>query len=166
MSAQRCNMSIVSIISDSFGRLCQNLPLSGTPIESISQNQGQYETAEAIHRQTLVREEKVLRKEHPDTLASVYCLAHLLSRRNEHDESTARYKRAFKWRALAWIRKPDMHVSIVCAACFTLLSLKRFTASNTGLGCRCCLGAGTNEPSLPVLVRDGLSNERRLGTQH
>jgi hypothetical protein len=40
---------------------------------------GKYEEAEAMHRQTLATREKVLGRKHPDTLTSVYCLAHLLA---------------------------------------------------------------------------------------
>ncbi|OCK72694.1 hypothetical protein K432DRAFT_315676 [Lepidopterella palustris CBS 459.81] len=47
-----------------------------------------------MHRQTLATREKVLGKEHPDTLTSVYCLAYLLADRHRYDESAALYKRA------------------------------------------------------------------------
>jgi hypothetical protein len=40
---------------------------------------GKYEEAEAMHRQELAICEKVLGHEHPSTLTSVYCLAHLLA---------------------------------------------------------------------------------------
>jgi hypothetical protein len=39
-------------------------------------NQGKYEQAEEMHRQALGLRETVLGKEHPDTLTSIYCLAH------------------------------------------------------------------------------------------
>ncbi|KAF2176103.1 hypothetical protein K469DRAFT_608402, partial [Zopfia rhizophila CBS 207.26] len=38
--------------------------------------------------------EKVLGPEHPDTLTSVYCLAHLLANQRRRAESLALYKRA------------------------------------------------------------------------
>jgi hypothetical protein len=57
-------------------------------------NQGKYEEAEAMHRQTLAMPEKVLGKEHPDTLTSVYCFAHLLANQYQHEESTELYERA------------------------------------------------------------------------
>jgi hypothetical protein len=47
-----------------------------------------------MNRQTLARREKVLGAEHPDTLTSMYCLAHLLGSRHCYDESTALYERA------------------------------------------------------------------------
>jgi hypothetical protein len=47
-----------------------------------------------MNRQTLARKEKVLGAEHPDTLTSVYCLAHLLVNRRCIDESLVLYKRA------------------------------------------------------------------------
>jgi Tetratricopeptide repeat len=47
-----------------------------------------------MHRQTLATREKVLGEEHPDTLTSVYCLAHLLANQYRNDESAALYERA------------------------------------------------------------------------
>ncbi|KAF2806216.1 kinesin light chain 1 [Mytilinidion resinicola] len=53
-----------------------------------------YEEAESMNRQTLARSEKVLGPEHPHTLTSVYCLAHLLANRHRYGESRVLYKRA------------------------------------------------------------------------
>ncbi|OCK78120.1 hypothetical protein K432DRAFT_302673 [Lepidopterella palustris CBS 459.81] len=47
-----------------------------------------------MDRQTLVGYEKVLGPEHPDTLTSVYCLAHLLANRQRYDNSSDLYERA------------------------------------------------------------------------
>jgi Tetratricopeptide repeat len=47
-----------------------------------------------MNRQTLAQREKVLGPEHPDTLGSVYCLAHLLASRQRYDDSATLYKRA------------------------------------------------------------------------
>ena len=47
-----------------------------------------------MNRQTLARYEKVLGIEHPDTLMSLYCLAHLLANMRRTDESIVLYKRA------------------------------------------------------------------------
>ena len=47
-----------------------------------------------MNRQTLARYEKVLGPEHPDTLTSVYCLAHLLTHQQRHSESLSLYERA------------------------------------------------------------------------
>ena len=47
-----------------------------------------------MYRQTLVLREKVLSKEHPDTLASVHCLARLLAKRELYDQATTLYQRA------------------------------------------------------------------------
>jgi hypothetical protein len=45
--------------------------------------------------QTLARYEKVLGHEHPSTLTSVYCLAHLLTHQQQrYNESLSLYKRA------------------------------------------------------------------------
>jgi hypothetical protein len=48
----------------------------------VLSRQGKYAEAKAMNRQTLGRQEKVLGADHPETLASVYCLAHLLA--NQH----------------------------------------------------------------------------------
>ena len=47
-----------------------------------------------MHRQTLALREKVLGKEHPDTLLSVYSLAHSLAKRDYFVEATTLYQRA------------------------------------------------------------------------
>ena len=47
-----------------------------------------------MHRQTLATSEKVLGVEHPSTLTSVYCLAHVLANQRRYDESTGLYERA------------------------------------------------------------------------
>jgi hypothetical protein len=60
----------------------------------VLDSQGKYEKAEAMHRQTLARREKVLGHEHPDTLTSVYCLAHLLAHQHRYHEALALYDRA------------------------------------------------------------------------
>jgi hypothetical protein len=60
----------------------------------VLDRQGKYEEAEAMHGQELAMREKVLGKDHPDTLVSVYCLAQLLENRHRYDESTALYERA------------------------------------------------------------------------
>ncbi|OCK74993.1 hypothetical protein K432DRAFT_309508, partial [Lepidopterella palustris CBS 459.81] len=56
--------------------------------------QGKYEEAESMNRQTLARRDKVLGAEHPDTLASVYCLAYLFGNRQRYDDSIVLYERA------------------------------------------------------------------------
>ena len=47
-----------------------------------------------MNRETLARSEKVLGREHPDTLMSVYNLAHLLANQHRYAESRALYERA------------------------------------------------------------------------
>jgi hypothetical protein len=47
-----------------------------------------------MHQRTLELRESVLGKEHPDTLMSIYCLAHLLQRRKRYDDSSIFYQRA------------------------------------------------------------------------
>jgi hypothetical protein len=60
----------------------------------VLNSQGKYEKAEAMNRQTLARREKVLGPEHPHTLTSMYCLAHLLAKQHRIDESLVLYQRA------------------------------------------------------------------------
>jgi hypothetical protein len=55
---------------------------------------GKYKGAEAMNRQTLALKETVLGREHPDTLASVYCVAHLLIHQHRYNEAFALYERA------------------------------------------------------------------------
>ena len=47
-----------------------------------------------MYRQTLALSEKVLPKDHPDTLTSMYCLGHLLATRGQCEEAAALYERA------------------------------------------------------------------------
>jgi hypothetical protein len=47
-----------------------------------------------MNRHTLAQKEKVLGPEHPETLTSVYCLAHLLTHQQHHSESLSLYERA------------------------------------------------------------------------
>lgn len=57
--------------------------------------QDEYEAAEAMHRQTLAIQEKVLGPEHPETLTSVSCLAHLLRNQRSYDDSVVVYERSY-----------------------------------------------------------------------
>ncbi|KAF1981869.1 hypothetical protein K402DRAFT_341577, partial [Aulographum hederae CBS 113979] len=62
---------------------------------AVLDSQAKYSEAESINRQTLARREKVLGAEHPDTLMSIYCLAHLLANQQRRtDESVVLYERA------------------------------------------------------------------------
>ena len=47
-----------------------------------------------MHRRALEEREKALGREHPHTLTSVYCLAYLLAKRRDYNESLALYNRA------------------------------------------------------------------------
>jgi len=60
----------------------------------VLSDQGKYEDAEEMHRQVLVLYETVLGKEHPSTLTSVYCLAHLLHLQQRPSETGPLYRRA------------------------------------------------------------------------
>lgn len=55
---------------------------------------GQYPAAETTHGQASLLREKMLGPEHPSTLRSVYCLAHLLANQHCYSESLALYQRA------------------------------------------------------------------------
>ncbi|KAJ5593550.1 hypothetical protein N7537_010454 [Penicillium hordei] len=55
--------------------------------------QGVYEEAEAMHQQALETREKVLGREHPDTLASVNNLGLVLSSQGLYDEAEAMHRR-------------------------------------------------------------------------
>src|SRR5436305_963589 len=56
--------------------------------------QGRSKEAEDINRRTLELRERVLGKEHPDTLMSIYWLAYLLQKRKRYDSSSVLYQRA------------------------------------------------------------------------
>jgi tetratricopeptide (TPR) repeat protein len=68
--------------------------MSMNNLAGVLDRQGKYEEAEAMHRQTLATSEKVLGREHPSTLTSVYCLAHLLAKQHMFEESLNLYRRA------------------------------------------------------------------------
>ena len=57
-------------------------------------DQGKYEVAEKMQRRALEGYEKILGKEHPYTLMSVWCLAYLLQVQREYDDSAIFYERA------------------------------------------------------------------------
>jgi tetratricopeptide (TPR) repeat protein len=63
-------------------------------LAAVLNSQGKYEEAEAMHRQTLARMEKVLGHEHLHTLTSIHCLAHLLTHRRRYNEALALYEKA------------------------------------------------------------------------
>ncbi|KAF2623299.1 kinesin light chain 1 [Macroventuria anomochaeta] len=77
------SMSNLALVLDSQGNM-NNLAL-------VLNSQGKYDEAEAMNRQALARMEKVLGREHPNTLSSMYCLAYLLAKRRCYDESLALY---------------------------------------------------------------------------
>ena len=56
--------------------------------------QGSYDNAEQMTRRALDGREKVLGKEHPDTLMSVYCLAYLLQQQQRYPMAKSLYERA------------------------------------------------------------------------
>ncbi|PVH68041.1 hypothetical protein DL98DRAFT_634240 [Cadophora sp. DSE1049] len=60
-----------------------------------SSGKGSYNTAEEMSRRALEGCEKALGKEHPYTLASVYCLAYLLHQREQYQEALLLYQRAY-----------------------------------------------------------------------
>ena len=60
-----------------------------------SSSQGKYDEAEEVHGQVLALRERVLGKEHPDTLTSVYCLAYLLHQKKRYKDAEVFYDRAY-----------------------------------------------------------------------
>jgi tetratricopeptide (TPR) repeat protein len=59
------------------------------------QYQGKYDEAEKLNRRALEGYEKELGVHHPDTLTSVYCLAHLLHTMKRYTEAEELYHRAY-----------------------------------------------------------------------
>ena len=60
----------------------------------VEYRQGKYEEAEAMNRRTLELREKVLGMKHPDTLTSVWCLAHLLEKQAQYQNAFVLYQKA------------------------------------------------------------------------
>lgn len=56
--------------------------------------QGKYGAAEEANRRALESKEKVLGKEHPNTLVSVWCLADLVERLSRKADAVLLYERA------------------------------------------------------------------------
>ena len=56
-------------------------------------DQGKYEEAEEMHRQTLTLRETVLGKEHPNTLTSMNNLAGVLSHQGKYEEAEEMHRR-------------------------------------------------------------------------
>lgn len=59
---------------------------------SVLTDQAKYEEAKEMHRQALGLGETVLAKEHPSTLMSVHCLAHLLHLQQRPSEADPLYQ--------------------------------------------------------------------------
>ncbi|KAI4264893.1 MAG: hypothetical protein L6R42_000007 [Xanthoria sp. 1 TBL-2021] len=81
--------------------------------------QGRYKEAEQMNRRALDSSEKVLGKEHPDTLTSVYYLAYLLQQQQRYHMAKSLYERA-----LPGYRKvfPSHHPTIqACSQHYTSL---------------------------------------------
>jgi Tfp pilus assembly protein PilF len=57
----------------------------------VLSSQGKYEEAEAMERQALEAREKVLGRDHPDTLTSVSNLGLVLSHQGKYDEAESIY---------------------------------------------------------------------------
>ena len=61
----------------------------------VLSSQGKYDKAEKMHGQALALRGRVLGKEHPDTLTSVYCLAYLLHHKKQYEDAEVFYHRAY-----------------------------------------------------------------------
>jgi tetratricopeptide (TPR) repeat protein len=60
----------------------------------VLQHQGEYEQAEEMNRRALAGREKALGVDHPSTLSSVYCLAHLHSAIHDYHKALDLYDHA------------------------------------------------------------------------
>ena len=65
-----------------------------------------------LGRRVLKGGEKVLGVDHPDTLTSIYCLAHLLEARDEHHKALALYHRASS--GFVKVLGLDHHTTLAC----------------------------------------------------
>ncbi|KAF3392458.1 hypothetical protein F1880_008921 [Penicillium rolfsii] len=75
--------------------------------------QGAYEEAEAMHRRALGSRERVLGREHPDTLTSVSSLGKVLSWQGKYEEAEAMQRRALEAREKVLGREhPDTLISV------------------------------------------------------
>ena len=85
----------------------------------VLSRQGKYEEAEEIHRQALALTKRVLRKEHPDTLTNVYCLAYLLHHKKRYKDAEVFYYRAYTgYRKILGEKHPT---TAVCSWHFSLM---------------------------------------------
>jgi hypothetical protein len=74
-------------------------------LAGVLDRQGKYNEAEEMHRWTLELRERVLGKERPDTLMSIYCLAHLLQ--NQKRQFGCSLSKGFiRIPEEAWLRSP------------------------------------------------------------
>jgi tetratricopeptide (TPR) repeat protein len=86
-------------------------------LAGVLDRQGKYEEAEAIHRQTLALTEKVLSKEHPDTLGSMNNLARVLDRQGKYEEAEAIHRQTLALREKVLSKEhPDTLTSVYCLA--------------------------------------------------
>ena len=60
--------------------------MSMSNLARVLDNQGRYEEADAMHRETLAQRKKVLGPEHPSTLTSMGNLQSVLERQRRHKE--------------------------------------------------------------------------------
>jgi tetratricopeptide (TPR) repeat protein len=83
----------------------------------VLNKQGKYDEAETMHRQTLAMKEKVLGKEHPDTLTTMNNLALVLNKQGKYEEAETMYRQtlAMKEKALGK-EHPSTLLSVYCLA--------------------------------------------------
>jgi tetratricopeptide (TPR) repeat protein len=78
---------------------------------------GNYDVAEKMYREALEGREKMLGKEHPDTLTSVNNLASVLRDQGEYEEAEVMNRRALEgWEKVLWKEHPDTLRSVYCLA--------------------------------------------------
>ncbi|KAL9577476.1 MAG: hypothetical protein Q9203_007445, partial [Teloschistes exilis] len=86
-------------------------------LSKILPEQGSYDNAEQMDRQALESREKVLGKEHPDTLTSVSNLALVLQYQGKYDEAEKMNRRALDGREKVLGKEhPDTLTSVYCLA--------------------------------------------------
>jgi tetratricopeptide (TPR) repeat protein len=94
--------------------------------------QGKYSEAEDMYQQTLELRERVLGKEHPDTLTSMDNLALLLIRQGKYGEAEEIHRRTLEIRErperVLGEEHPDTLASIYCLA-YLLRAIRQFVCS-------------------------------------
>jgi len=128
---------------DEVGWLC-----SLSDLAAMLQNQGKYEAAEEMKRRALEGKEKVLRKEHRDTLTSVSNLALVLQDQGKYEAAEEMNRRALEGREKVLGKEHRDTLTSVYRLAYLLHQKADFTAA------------------LPLYERARSGYGRRLGPSH